>query len=200
MSLGIPIQMLNGLGCSCSSQIPKGFGSTTDYDQITIGGKVYSANQILDKTIVAGKDTKIYSGVNGTPTVLGTIKAGQPIGIVFSYLRPEQGGGRSWLMFETSYNKYFYVPNEAASATGLISQGVKTVKEEVKQEEVDKLKEESPVEYYLSKYGTKAILIVGGIVIAVAFGKEVIKGLLSKKTTPTPSLSGTRKRKRKPKK
>jgi len=149
-------------------------GAVTDYDVITIGGKQYSANQVLDKSITASRDTKTYSRPAGT--VLGTIKAGQVIGNVFSYIKPTQAAdGRGWLMFESSYNKYFYIPDEATSPKLLDQQGAKTVTQEIKEEQDAKAKEDDPISYYAKKLVLPGVLIVAGIYAVVQLGKTAIE-------------------------
>jgi hypothetical protein len=170
---------LMGLGCGCQQ-----LGAVIDYDQIKIGGKTYTVNQIIGKTLIASVDTKVYSGTKGTPAVVGTVKTGQPLGIVWSYLRPEQTDGRSWLMFESSYvpgtaAKVYYAPNEAASGTGLKEQGALTVKDEIKKEQEEALRRNDPVGYYLKKYGLPVLLIGGGIYLAATYGKAFIGAKLS---------------------
>lgn len=209
------IQMLNGvsdlylqpngvygMGCPSRSCSHLALGAVSNYETITVGGKTYTANQLLDKTVIAGKDTKLYSNASGSGTVVGIVKAGQPIGKVFSYLRPDQADGRSWLMFETStYNKFYFVPNEAASSTGLQEQGTKTVDQEVKEEEERLQKENDPLLYYLKKIAVPAVLILGGIVLASTVGKETVRGLFNKKSSPAPSpapaLSGPKRKRKK---
>jgi len=193
---------LFGLGCECQDKAAQqkfeqinGLAAVSDYDQIKISGKTYTVNQILDKNLFASVDTKLYKG--DFKTVVGTVKAGQPIGIVYSYLRPDQADGRSWLMFETSYLKFFFVPNEVASGTGLKDQGTLTVSEEIKQEQLEQQKESDPVGYYLKKYGLPVLLIGGGIFLAATFGKAFITGKLSQpKSSPSPALAGTKKKRR----
>lgn len=172
--IGIGMGMgLNGFGCSCAPTL-KG---VADYDQITIGGKAYSANQILDKTITAARDTKYYTGPGfANSKLMGTIKAGQPIGVVFSYLKPSQtGDGRGWLQIETTYNKYFFVPNEAVAPKPLQDQGALTVAEETKIEQEAAQRENEPILYYFKKIGVPVLLTAAGIYIAVQIGKAVIE-------------------------
>ena len=178
-------------------------GAVTDYDTIRVGGGTYSVNQIVDKSIRANKDTKLYKGSRTNSEVIGIVKAGDIIGRVYSYLRPDQTtDGKSWLMFEKTYNNFYYVQNEAANTSDLKDQGALTVKEEVKKEEIEKFKEESPVEYYIKKYATKVIIGIGLIVLASTVGRtlvtEGIKKIGSKKSepTPTPALAGVKKKKR----
>lgn len=180
---------LYGLGCECQ-KVNNAFGAVSDYDQIQIGGKTYTVNQIIGKTLIAAKDTKLYSGVKGTPSVIGTVKAGQPIGVVFSYITPDKADGRSWLMFESSYvpgtaAKVYYAPNEVASGSGLTEQGTLTLEQERKKEEEERQKQNDPVGYYLKKYGLPVLLIGGGIYLAATYGKAFIQGKLSQPKTAT---------------
>jgi hypothetical protein len=165
---------------------PFGFGAVSDYDIIKIGGNNYSANQIIDKTVTAKNATKVYSNTSGKGTVIRTVQAGQPIGRVYSYLKPTDSAtdGRGWLMFDIYSGKFGYVPDESVNTTDLKDQGVKTVSQEVKEEADQKMKDDSPTEYYLKKDGTKAVFIGGGIILAAVLGKEAIRALITKKATP----------------
>lgn len=201
-----------GLGCSCNNKLPgdvpewvseiwfgprrPGLAGANDYDQIRIGGGTYSANQLVGKSIRANANTKTYRGTTGDPAkVITTVKGGEIIGKVASYIRPDQSvDGRSWLMFDLSQTQqslhpdwgyYFFVPNELVSDTGLKDQGTKTVTEEIKAEEDAKLKADSPMEYYIKKYAGKVLLGVGIIVLVNSIARESIKGSFSKNTQPT---------------
>jgi hypothetical protein len=175
---------MNGLGCpECGGKCSmNGLGAVADYDKITVGGATYTANQLIGKTVVAKKETKLYSNPKGAGTVLGTVKTGQPFGIVYSYLRPEQTDGRTWLMFDNGKTSFF-VPNEAVASTGLKEQGTKTVTQEVKEEEAKKEREEDPLSYYIKKFGVPAILIIGAIVILNTAAREGVKSVLNKKSS-----------------
>ncbi len=206
---GMPITMLNGIGCAeCGGtcgQKPlsglqndlaiaranrrnffSGLGAVSDYDIIRVGGGNYTVNQVIDKTILANRQTKLYSSASLTSTTKGMVQAGKPIGKVYSYIKPSQSSdGNSWLMFEDGYLNFFFVPNENVSSEGLKDQGTLTVTQEKKAEEDAKLKDESPIEYYIKKYATKGILIIGGIIVAVALVKTTATGLINKKSKST---------------
>lgn len=187
---GMPITMLNGLGCpDCGGTCGKkpvyglrGFGAVNDYDTIRIGGGTYTANQLIGKTILANKTTTLYNGASKKSSVYGTVKAGQPIGKVSTYLKASQSpDGIAWLGFDGNYPFYFFVPDENASSSGLKDQGTLTINEEKKAENDAKLKAESPVEYYVNKYGTKLILIGGSIFLVTMIAKTAVKGFIDKK-------------------
>lgn len=147
-------------------------GAVTDI--VKIGGKFYSVDQLIDKVVTANVATKIYTRPGGT--LKGTIASNQPIGKVISYLRPSQTpDGRTWLQFENAYLDYFFVPDEAVSPQALKDQNVLTLEEQVKQEAEEKLKQESPLEYYISKYAGKVLLTAAVVWGAVELGKTFIK-------------------------
>lgn len=184
---GMPITMLNGFGCAeCGGTCASSLGAVNDYDVIRIGGSNYTVNQILDKTIIANKQTKLYSSANKNSTVKGTVQAGKPIGKVYSYLKPSQtADGNSWLMFEDGYLNYFFVPNENVTSDGLKEQGTLTLKEELAKEEEQKKKESSPIEYYIEKYAFKALLIGGAIYLGGVLLQTGVKSALTRKTEST---------------
>ena len=215
MSLGLPIQMLNGfsdlyqdsngvfgVGCPDCGGTCNQLQGVTDYDIIVIGGQEYTANQILDKQLIAKRDTPIYSKGNFT-TPVATIRAGNPIGKVYSYLKPSTlTGGKSALMYYTSAGNAYYTLNENNTIdTGFLKdQGTLTVAEETKKAEQDAMRENDPVQYYLKKLAIPVLLIVGGIIVVKTIAPKLIDKALPSKPAP-PALSGpAQKRKRKIKK
>jgi hypothetical protein len=171
--------LATGLGCACQNN---GIGSLNT-DTISIGGKLYSAGQIVDKTIVASRDVFLYPSLHKNEGRF-VVKAGQPIGKVFSYLRPGQGSnptGRVVLMFERGYNQYFWLKDDnAVSTPALKQQGVQTLKQEVKEKQEEELKDKSPVEYYIKTYGPKLLLGVGVALLVVTVAKEFVKAKVNK--------------------
>lgn len=200
-----PITMLNGiaarsLGCACSPSLGalpmqaellanrtialsgvRQFGAVSDYDFITIGGKQYSANQIVDKQIIASRDVTLYPSLFKDDGKF-TVKAGQTIGTVFSYLLPSSKSnptGKVVLQFERGYNNFYWLKDDnAVSQAALKDQGTLTVAQEVKIEQEKAEKESDPVGYYLKKFGLPALLIGGGIYLAATFGKQFLASKL----------------------
>ena len=167
------------LGCSCQH---KGFGAVVDYDVIVIGGKSYTANQILDKQILAAKDTPLFRGSDFTKP-FRIVKAGQPIGQVYSYLKATGTTGKARLMFYDGANYTgtpFYALNEAVDTQFLKDQGTLTVQQEIKQEQDKKEKENDPIAYYVKKLGLPVLLIGGAIYLVATYGKEFIHDKIAK--------------------
>jgi hypothetical protein len=169
-------------------------GAVSDYDVITIGGEQYSANQLLDKNIVAKSDALLYPSLyNDTGKFL--VKKGQSIGKVISWLNPiskNNPTGKVVLQFDRNPNQikngivapqYFWLKDDKAVSTeALATQGTKTVDQEIKVEADKKELEESPVLYYIKKVGKPILywsvgLYIGGIVLKELFsiGKESIR-------------------------
>ena len=178
-------------------------GALVDYDILTVGGEQYSANQLLDKNIVAKTDVLLYPNLfNGTGKFL--VKKGQSIGKAFSYLTASSKNnptGRVVIQFykpSTSGSYFWLKDDKAVSTDALASQGTKTVGQEV-QEEKDKAEKESdPVLYYAKKIGVPVLKWGVGIYVGVVVIKELFqigKESLRKKA----GLTGV-KRKRKNKK
>lgn len=178
----MPITMLNGL--TGRNLFPGyGLGAVSDFDIITIGGQKYSANQIVDKQIIANRDVTLYPNLHKDDGKF-TVKQGQVIGTVFSYLLPSATGnptGKVVLQFERGYNQFYWLKDDSAvSQTALKDTGTLTLTDELKQEEEEKQKQADPVGYYLKKYGLPVLLIGGGIYLAATFGKAFITAKLSK--------------------
>jgi len=174
---------LSGLGCNCEKLESMGLGAVTDFDIITIGGKQYSANSILDSQLNANRDVKLFRGADFT-TPYATIKAGQPIGKVYSYIKAnsttgQRAGGPLLEFLDTSQRSYYVKDDKAIDQSFLKAQGVETVQEELKKEQEEKERAADPVGHYIKKYGLWALLIVGGIYAVTQFGKEAIKAKLT---------------------
>ncbi len=154
------------------------------YDVITIGGKQYSAEQILDTTLIAQGNVPLYLASNFKTPFL-TIKAGQPIGKVYSYIRADQStakiAGSPLLMFYLSDGTTpFFVKDEAAISTqALTNAGVQTVAQQTAALQAQQDKQNNPIGYYLKTYGLKALLIGGGIYAGV----QILKAYIDKPKT-----------------
>lgn len=175
--------LVNGLGCPGCGGSCQSMNGVSDYDVVTIGGKQYTVNQIINKTIVANRDVVLYPSLF-SDTGKFTVKAGQSIGKAHSYLLPSNKSnptGKVVIIFERGYNVNYYLKDDnAVSTKSLKDQGALTLKEE-QEAEADRIKREAdPLGYYLEKYALKALLIGGGIYLAAKYGTEFIKGKLAK--------------------
>ncbi len=162
-----------GLGCNCQTQL----GAVSDYDLIRIGGKDYSAGELVSKepTIFAQTDTKVYSSAFDNSPVKYITKAGNPLGKFYSYLKPTTNRTKAWLMLQTGSNLFVFIPNETVGSNAIANQGVKTVQDQLKEEAAAKEKENDPYTYYFKKLVVPVLLVGGGIYVAVQLGKTFIQ-------------------------
>lgn len=185
---------LLGVGCpDCGGSC--GMGDVSDpslYDTITVGGKQYSANQLLDKNLVAAGTVPAYLGSDFTKPFI-TFKPGELIGKVYSYINPTQQtaitAGSPLLMFYTSNNRAYYVKDDAAiNSQALKDQGTLTVAEETTALQEEQDKQNNPIEYYFKKYGWKVLLIGGGIYAGV----QIVKAYIDRPRAPkvAPAVAG----------
>jgi hypothetical protein len=95
----------------------------------------YSADQIIDKTLVAKKPVKLYRLPNDSAENIYTVMPGQTIGKVFSYLVP--GPERSvlyWAFYDDKQRPY-YTPHITGNfdIKSLSDQGALTIIEQQEQ-------------------------------------------------------------------
>jgi hypothetical protein len=129
----------------------------------------YSADQIIGKTLVARRNVELKRLPSDTAPVTYTVKPGQTVGVVYSYLLPKAGRSTLYWQFIDANGNYFYAPHkEGIYDIDIIkTQGGKTTEEKRKEEEEKKkLEEMGPFLYYLQKWGGK-IAIGAGLLVAL---------------------------------
>lgn len=138
----------------------------------------FNAGDIIRKTLVAKRDIPVYAypGENREP--IGKVKAGSPVGVVFSYFAADPFDNRStlWWGFEpaSNYGKYFYAPHKEGfyDIKVLQEQGVLSL------EEKQQAEEEANMSWY-----EKLIKNYGPAVVLTILGAAAIKGYFSRKTS-----------------
>lgn len=144
---------------------------------------LYSAADVLEKTLIANKDLAVYDGFPTkayTPNRIGTTKKGYPAGIVYSWIDADPSNNRStlWWMFypASAGGANYFIPHSAGNfdVSALRQQGVISVKE---QEEEKKEKEENENKEWYERVLDRVLPIGAGVVIAAA----IVKGLFSRK-------------------
>lgn len=144
---------------------------------------LYSAADVLEKTLIANKDLPVYDGYptkTFSPSQIGIVKKGFPAGIVYSWIDADPTRNRStlyWMFYPVGVGgANYFMPHhkDDFDVSALRQQGVISVKE---QEEEKKKKEEDANKEWYEKVMDRVVPIGAGVVIAAA----VIKGLLSRK-------------------
>jgi len=157
--------------------------------KIELDNKLYDPGTILDKTLVAAKDVKVYHSAPNkyfpNPKPFGVVKAGQPVGIVYSWLSPDPAQNLSsvwWLFWPvTPYSDgYYYAKHEEDDfdLSALRQQGVISVAEQIEEE---KKKEEDENKEWWEKLFDKAIPLVLTLGITVTAINIAGKVLINKK-------------------
>jgi hypothetical protein len=142
-------------------------------------GDLYDVSQVLEKTLTAKQDVNIFDGLptaGHMPTQIGKVKAGNPVGIVFSWADqdPSQNRDNIWWIFYpvNSWGKYYYAPHAAGlyDLSGLRQQGVLSLTEQA-------AKEAEANKPWYEKIAGQAIAIIGIAIIGAAF----VRGYVSRK-------------------
>lgn len=141
----------------------------------------YDVGDILGKTLVAAKDLPVYDFPDTPRKVVGTIKKGNPVGIVYSWLNVDPAKGRTtiWWQFSpaTNYSNYYYAPHEseAFDLSSLQAQGVLTIEEKKAKADYENM------EWY-EKVIHQVLTKVVPVVLVIGLGGPLIKGLVSRKS------------------
>lgn len=132
----------------------------------------YRWKDLLDKSIYIKGDAKLYRSAADNAVPYATIKAGNSVGVLYSWVSAKEGRSVDWLMFYDFNKKAYYVPVNQGTLdlASLKAQGVKTVEEITKEEQDKAKKNEGVVSYYLEKYIPWLI----GAIIAIPVLKSVI--------------------------
>jgi hypothetical protein len=95
---------------------------------------LFSADQVIGKTLVAQKRINVRTLPETTATVLFITEPGQTVGTVYSYV---QRSGKVWWQIELSDKKSGWCQHNQGwySLRALKQQGAKTVSEQVKEKE-----------------------------------------------------------------
>jgi hypothetical protein len=137
---------------------------------------IYDVSQLVGKTLFARSDVPVYDGVPdayGWPVQTGTIRAGAPVGVVYSWVDadPTENRPTLWWMFQNA-GGYYYAPHARGyyDLEKLRDQGVLT------DEEIAALEESKNKEWWEKALG----MVIPAAVIAV-LGASAIRGYLSRK-------------------
>ncbi len=159
----------------------------------------YSMNQIVDKTLYAKSDMYVYGHAeNGTPPIYG-VKAGDPIGVVYSWLDANPTYGRTgiWFMFYPPGGtlKYYYAPYVQGwyNVSALQEQGALTEVEIIAEQ---KEKEEAANKTWYEVLADKLIPVITWVALGAAAIHILPELLKSGKGKAETKVVSGRKRKR----
>lgn len=143
-------------------------------------GEIFNAGDILNKTLIAKVGVPVYRQPVDGSKPFGTVKAGQPVGVVYAWLDPkppERAG--LWWSFYDGFNQTYFTPHKENifDVNALRQQGVISTEEKVQEEQEKEDLENLPwYERLIKKYGTTVVLAL--------LGAAVIKGYFSRPSAP----------------
>jgi hypothetical protein len=128
--------------------------------------KIFSANEIIGKTLFARVAVPVYRLPEFSANPVFTVKPGEAIGVVYSYLDAKPGRPFVWTFLDKN-NKAYYVRHDSKSfdLTALKKQGAKTTEEKEKESKPKTAGDR------LEKIGKIAIFSILGFFI----GREILK-------------------------
>lgn len=135
--------------------------------------KTYSLASLVGKPLLAKTATKLYRNPTDTSTNYASVKAGQTLGVLYSWVNPNANTNSLWFMFYDSQNKPYYVKYriDLVDRDDLARQGIKDVETETKEKkEKEERESKGAVQFYIEKYAP--FLIAAVFVIPIA--KQII--------------------------
>ena len=98
---------------------------------------IFSASDIIGKTLIANESVIIKRIPTDLAPSVFTVKTGQPVGTVFSYVSPSTNNQSLYWMFKDENGRNYYSEHKKGrySIKALESQGVLTEEEKRKKEE-----------------------------------------------------------------
>ena len=135
---------------------------------------IFSASDIVGKTLIANEPVSIKRIPEDSAPSVFTVKIGQPIGTVYSWISPGPNNKSLYWMFKDETGRNYYSEHKVGRYTikALKSQGVLTEEEKLEKEK----ESNQPLTTTITKTITKLALIAGGAYVLV----NVLPGILKK--------------------
>lgn len=132
---------------------------------------IYSASDIIGQTLYAKVNVPIYAGADDTAIKIGEVKAGNPIGVVYTYLNVNPAMHRSdvWWAFISGDGMWYYTPHVAGrfDLSAVKANGILSIDEKAKAAaEAEKLANMPWYERLITK--SIAPIVIGAALIFVA--------------------------------
>jgi hypothetical protein len=121
----------------------------------------YNAEQIIGKTLIAKRPVNLYRFADDNAPVIYTVEPGNNVGVVYSYLNPNNARQTIYWTFYDSNNKPYYAPHKTGDydIKTLSEQGALTVVQQAQQAAEQNLSTTDKVFKLVQKY----LLIGAGV-------------------------------------
>jgi len=133
----------------------------------------YSAAQIVGKNLIAASPIPVRRIANDNAPIVYTVPTGQPVGVVDTYLLPNENRSTVYWVFNDANGRPYYTPHREGlySLTALKEQGTVTVKEQTEQA----TQAQETTGQMITKNLRFIVLIAAGAFILKSFLPELIK-------------------------
>lgn len=103
---------------------------------VSFDGILFPASQLLDRTLIARVPVQVYSGSSLGVNPIATVNAGNPIGVIYSYVGGQPGSDLYWMFLRPDGSAY-YVRHQSNifNVSLLQQQGVLSVEQEIEQQQ-----------------------------------------------------------------
>ncbi|AXH73871.1 MAG: hypothetical protein [Bacteriophage sp.] len=132
----------------------------------------YNAAQIVGKTLYALQDIKLTRSPMDGAAAIFTVKRGQPLGVVYSYLQPAAGRSSLWWMFYDNNKKAYYVEHKPGlfDINAIKDQGGKDTETVIKEQEAAN---ESGRDFWSKKGLTLAAILAAAYLLKEPIAKLI---------------------------
>ena len=131
-------------------------------------GDTFSADQVIGHALYGLRPIPVYQNPYDSEPIYYTVPAGQYVGTVENYLQPSSyRKDFYWTLQGDGFNP-LYVRHHVGdfSIDQLTAAGAQTVEQQIQAAKDEQLKIDSPIEYYVKKYGPWVLItILGGSLI-----------------------------------
>ncbi len=132
----------------------------------------YNAAQIIGKTLYAFQDINLKREPSDSGKTVFTVKQGQPVGIVYSYLMPKEGRSNLYWVFKDANGREYYAEHK----TGLFD--FKALQGQGAKDTETIIKEQQEAAQPAREFWSNKALQLGALVLVAYLLKEPIKNAL----------------------
>jgi hypothetical protein len=132
----------------------------------------YSADQIINKTLIAAQPVAIRRAASDSAPVVYTVPVGQAVGVVYSFLLPSNNRNNLYWQFYDSAKRPYYAAHKQGmyQIKALQNQGAITVKEAT-----EKAAPPATVQEFIGKNLRLVIFVAAGVVLLKSVLPQIIK-------------------------
>lgn len=134
---------------------------------------LFAASDIVDKTLIAETGVNIKRAPSDSAPVVYTVKAGAPVGVVYSYILPGKENARLYWMLKDAGGRAYYAEHAEGryKVSAIKQQGVLTTQEKEKEKERDN----EPLKNTIERNIKLIALVAAGAYVAAKILPNILK-------------------------